>query len=124
MARAEFPKAVKVAAVKRATRGGNVFCEECGCLAKRFEIDHVIADGLTGKPVLENAKVLCSPCHKEKTALDKAHIAKAKRREADKLNVKTAPAKPIQSAPFAKSEKTKIERKRLDPRPLFEDIPQ
>lgn len=122
MSRQEFPKAIKVAAVKRATRDGNVFCEECGCLAKRWEIDHINPDGLTGRPVLENARLLCSSCHREKTALDVAAIAKAKRREANDLGVKTAPPQPIKSAPFAKSEKTKVQRQYLPPRPLFRNV--
>lgn len=85
--RREFSKAVKVAAVKRATRNGAVYCEMCGALAKTWEIDHANPDGLTGQPTLENAVIACKPCHAEKTKQDVAAIAKAKRREAAHLGV-------------------------------------
>lgn len=41
MARRNFTKAVKVAAIKRATRGSAVYCEECFLPAKKWQIDHV-----------------------------------------------------------------------------------
>lgn len=89
MARKEFSKSVKVACVKRATVDGKLFCEGCGGLITgRFEIDHIRADGLLGEPTLANARVLCSPCHKEKTADDVARIAKAKRVEARHLGIR------------------------------------
>jgi 5-methylcytosine-specific restriction protein A len=88
MARREFSRSVKVAAVKRATVDSKLFCEGCGALITgKFEIDHIRADGLLGEPTLENARVLCSPCHKEKTADDVARISKAKRVEARHLGV-------------------------------------
>ena len=92
MSRREFSKAVKVQTIKRATGAdGNQYCEECHALAKRFQIDHVNPDGLTGEPTLENARLLCEPCHREKTKQDVADIAKAKRREAAHLGVRPAP---------------------------------
>jgi 5-methylcytosine-specific restriction protein A len=102
MARKEFSKAVKVAAIKRATRDGVTFCEECGCLAKSWEIDHANPDGLTGEPTLENAVLLCVPCHREKTRADVGKIAKAKRREAAHLGVRKEPT--LKSAPMPKAE--------------------
>jgi 5-methylcytosine-specific restriction protein A len=107
MSRKEFPKAVKVAAIKRATRDGVIYCEECGGQAKAPEIDHVNADALTGQPTLENARVLCRACHKLKTADDVAKISKAKRREAAHLGVKKAPQKKIETAGFEKAEPQK-----------------
>ncbi len=101
MPRKEFSKAVKVAAIKRATRDGVVYCEKCAAQAKRWEIDHDDADGLTGQPTLENAVVLCIPCHSEKTKEDVAKIARAKRREALALGVRKTPT--LKSAPFAKA---------------------
>jgi len=91
MARKEFSKAVKVACIKRATVNGNQYCEGCGALCLRWQIDHDNPDGLTGKPTLENAKLLCIPCHAEKTKDDTSTIAKAKRREAKHLGVKAPP---------------------------------
>jgi len=100
MPRREFPKSVRVAVIKRATRDGVLFCEECGGLAKKPEIDHRNPDGLTGEPTLANAVLLCRPCHVEKTKQDVANIAKAKRREAAHLGAKAPAAKPIKSAGF------------------------
>lgn len=105
MARAEFTKAVKVAVIKRATINGVVICEECQSLAKSWDIDHIDPDGLTGKPTLENARLLCKPCHVEKTKADVANIARAKRREAKHVGA-VKPKAAIQSAGFAKSDKT------------------
>ena len=91
MPRKEFSKAVKVAATKRATRDGVTYCEGCGLPAKRWHYDHDNPDGLTGEPTLENCKLLCLPCHEEKTRQDVAAIAKAKRREARNLGIRKAP---------------------------------
>lgn len=117
MARREFPKAVKVAAVKRATRDGKLFCEGCNALVTgRFEIDHIRADGLLGEPTLENARVLCSVCHKEKTKSDVGAIAKAKRLEAAHLGVRK------RSTGFQRREKRHLElTKVVARRPMFTD---
>lgn len=111
MARREFPKAVKVAAVKRATRDGKLFCEGCnGLVTGRFEIDHIRADALFGEPTLENARVLCAICHKEKTKSDVGVIAKAKRLEARHLGIRKG------SRGFAKREKAQLELTKVVPR--------
>ena len=120
MARKEFSKSVKVACIKRATVDGKVFCEECGALAKRFEIDHVRADGLLGEPTLENARLLCVPCHDEKTKADVKAIAKAKRCEAIHLGVRKKPS--FVSRGFAKFTKAPKEQLKLPPRkPMYRD---
>ena len=98
--RREFPKAVKVAVIKRATKDGVVCCEGCGALAKTWRIDHVRADGLLGEPVLENAQLLGPCCYAAKDAADASAIAKAKRREAVNLGVRKEPA--IESRGFPK----------------------
>lgn len=87
MSRREFPKAVKVAVIKRALKDGVIRCEECHGEASKHEIDHVNADALTGTPTIDNARLLCKPCHAAKTKSDVAVIAKAKRREAAHLGV-------------------------------------
>ena len=111
MARREFPKAVKVAAVKRATRDGKLFCEGCnGLVTGRFEIDHIRADALLGEPTLENARVLCAICHKEKTKSDVGVIAKAKRLEAAHLGVRK------NGRGFPRREKTHLELTKVVPR--------
>lgn len=77
--RREFPAKVKVESFRRA----NGRCEECGCFLKpgKFAYDHIIADGLTGEPTLENCRALCFGCHSDKTKTDMKLIAKARRRE-------------------------------------------
>jgi 5-methylcytosine-specific restriction endonuclease McrA len=124
MARREFPKSVKVATIKRATRDGVTYCEECGALAKSWEIDHANPDGLTGEPTLENAVLLCTPCHKEKTRGDVAKIAKAKRREANHLGIRKQPT--LQSAKREPAQPQRRATRPLDKpqpprRPMFED---
>ena len=81
MARCEFPRTVKVEVVKRATRGNSVYCEACGLPAKKFQIDHVIADAHGGKPVIENAMLICEPCFSIKNPKDTTIAAKLKRQE-------------------------------------------
>ena len=104
MARRNFPKKVIVARIKAATVDGKIFCEGCGVFCKKFEIDHVIPDGLTGEPAFENSKLLCLECHGEKTKKDVKAISKAKRVEAKHLGVKK-PTQKIQSRGFTKKEK-------------------
>jgi 5-methylcytosine-specific restriction endonuclease McrA len=78
--RKEFSKQTKRDAFLRA----NGCCEGESCGARltigKFHYDHSIADGLGGDPTLENCQVLCTPCHKIKTATqDVPAIAKTKR---------------------------------------------
>lgn len=118
MARQEFPRAVKVAAIKRATVNGQVYCEACGCMTKgKFEIDHVRPDGLLGEPTIENARILCVACHKEKTKSDVRSIAKAKRVEARNLGIRKS------GKGFPRREKEKLElTKVVSRRPMYEEI--
>ena len=118
--RSEFPRAVRVAVIKRTTRDSVVYCEECGCPAKTFEIDHINADGLTGKPTIENARLLCTPCHRSKTKADVAAIAKAKRREARHLGA-SKPKGNIRGPSFAKPEP---QRKASKPVEKFNSLPR
>ncbi len=110
---------MKVAAIKRATVNGEVFCEACGCLTKgRFEIDHVKEDFYGGEPVLENAKILCIPCHREKTTGSAKTMAKTRRVEAKHVGA-ARPKGKIQSRGFIKKEKR--EKIPLPPsRPLYD----
>jgi len=116
--RKNFPKSVIVACIKRATREMVVYCEGCELPCRKWQIDHQRPDGLLGEPILENAKLLCLPCHQEKTKLDVARIAKAKRQQYKHLGA-VQPKQKIQSRGFLKKEKKqKIE---LPPRrPMFE----
>lgn len=124
MRRREFSKAVKIAIIRRSTRDGMILCEACGAMAKKWQIDHVRADGLLGDPTLENAQLLGKCCYAAKNADDTTNIAKAKRREARSLGIRTAPVRPLESAPFPVSERTVRNRERgskttLDRRPMF-----
>lgn len=104
MARRNFSKSVMVQRIKAATKDGRVYCENCGLPCAKWQIDHIRADGLLGEPTLENSRLLCLPCHAEKTRDDVARIAKAKRVEAKHLGVKI-PKQKIKSRGFPKKEK-------------------
>jgi hypothetical protein len=116
--RREFPKAVKVAVIKRATRDGVTYCEGCGEIAKKWRIDHIRADGLLGEPVYENAQLLGPCCYAAKDAADTKAIAKAKRREAKHLGAVRAKGA-IKSGGFSKTARTHAGRQGLPPRAMF-----
>lgn len=65
--RSEFPTKVRQKAWERC--GGR--CEASGCGIKlqvgKFQFDHIVPDGLGGKPDLENCQVLCTFHHARKT---------------------------------------------------------
>ena len=78
MTRREFSKKVRLAAFKRA----NGRCERCeaALFPGQYHYDHILADGLSGEPTLENCAVLCRACHGLKTANDDVpRMAKADR---------------------------------------------
>ena len=52
-------------------------CQNCNKAAP-LEGDHIIPIALGGMPYLENLQLLCSDCHKEKTASDMKQIREAK----------------------------------------------
>ena len=120
MTRKNFPTRVKVACIKRATKDGIIYCEKCGALSTRFEIDHDNPDGLTGEPVLENAILLCLPCHAEKTKSDVGNIAKAKRREAKDLGA-TKPKGDIPGRGFAPGRQKRTQKPSLLPLKIYGD---
>ena len=68
--RREFPLSVRKLAFKRCCRNGVPHCENCGIELKagNIEYEHLLADGLSGEPTLENCGVWCrSSCSKKKT---------------------------------------------------------
>jgi 5-methylcytosine-specific restriction protein A len=78
MSRSEFSAQVRKDAWKRCKER----CEAKGCGIKlqvgHYEFDHVIPDGLRGKPTLENCAVLCSAHHSVKThTVDRPMMQKA-----------------------------------------------
>jgi hypothetical protein len=90
--RREFPRSVREEIVRRAKNSdGIICCEGCSLVlgAKRYEIDHVIAEALVvdkSKPLTaKDGQLLGACCHRGedgKTAQDVTAIAKAKRRGA------------------------------------------
>lgn len=98
MSRRNFPRKVKAAAIKRAAGK----CESCAAVLKprEAEVDHILPDVLGGEPVLANARVLCSVCHKAKTADDIRRTRKADR-QADKASGAIKPKGSIASRPKA-----------------------
>lgn len=96
MARKEFPRKVKQAAIERAAGK----CERCNAVLKlrEGEVDHILPDILGGEPVLANAQVLCRVCHADKTADDIRRTRKADRAR-DKHSGAVKPAGNIASRP-------------------------
>jgi hypothetical protein len=123
MARREFTKTIKVAIIKRATRDGVVYCEKCGLPSKKFNIDHTRPDGLevdkSKKLTAEEGQLLCVACHKEKTVVDKANIAKAKRREEKSLGIKAETQKIASPVPREVTKPKKNLNPLGPPRPMF-----
>lgn len=104
MTRKNFSKATITARFKLC--GGRCEWEEngirCETMLRRghWQCDHDDPDGLTGHPILENARCLCSYHHALKTKQDIRAIAKAKRVEAKHIGAKAEPARKIQSRGF------------------------
>lgn len=73
---------------------------ECDRVAAEF--DHIEAIVLGGKGTLKNCAHLCTPCHKIKTALDKAAMAKRHRHEVrkDRPKPRKQPARMIRNRGF------------------------
>ena len=119
MTRRNFTKAIIVARIKASTRDGVVYCDLCGLPCRKWEIDHIRADGLLGEPTFDNSRLLCVPCHKDKTASDVKAISKAKRVEAKHIGAVLPKAK-IKSRGFQKKERK--EKISLPPRRMmYED---
>ena len=94
MPRSEFPKSVRRQAFERA-KGR---CERCeaALFPGQYHYDHILADGLSGKPTLENCAVLCRACHGLKTAAeDIPRIAKADRARAKIMDGQKRKSRPI-----------------------------
>ena len=120
--RHEFPRSVKVAVLKRATRGGIVYCEQCGAPATKCRIDHIIADSHGGGNTIDNAQLLGKCCYEAKDANDISVAAKIKRIEAKHLGANT-PRRPLKSRNMLASERTERDQLPLPPRrPLYRDI--
>lgn len=91
--RREFPRAVKVAAFRRA----NGHCEKCTAhlYAGKFTYDHIIPDWLGGEPTLENCQVICDACDGVKTPADQSRIAKTKREHDAHIGARPQSSRPM-----------------------------
>jgi len=118
MSRQEFPRAVKVECIKDATRGGVIYCDVCSLPAKKFQVDHIIADAHGGKPVRENAQIICEPCYLVKNAKDTTIAAKLKRVQAKHIGA-TKPKGTLRGPSFPAG-KPKPQKLEMPPRrPMF-----
>ena len=102
--RREFSR--KTRAIIFARAGGR--CEKCSAVLKvgEGEVDHILPCELDGEPTVDNGRLLCRVCHKEKTAIDVKRIRESDR-ERDRHTGAIRPAGKLKSASFPKSEKPK-----------------
>lgn len=102
MARRDFPRKVKAAAIARAAG----CCEKCTAVLKprEGEVDHILPDILGGEPVLANAQVLCKICHTKKSGDDIRRTRKADKQR-DKASGAIRPAGKLRGPAFAKAPK-------------------
>lgn len=109
MARKEFTRKIRTAAIERAAG----HCEKCKAALKKgeAEVDHILPDVLGGEPVLANAQVLCKVCHTEKTADDIRRTRQADRQR-DKNNGAIKPSSKLAT----KDKQPKRLTKQLPPR--------
>ena len=114
MARREFTRKIKQAAIERAAG----HCEKCRAVLKprEAEVDHILPDVLGGEPTLVNAQVLCRLCHAEKTATDVRRTRKADRQR-DKASGSVKPSSALSRR--GPKEPKQIIRSSLPPRRLY-----
>jgi uncharacterized CHY-type Zn-finger protein len=112
--RREFPRAVRIAIVKRACRNrddGRLNCERCGAIGIPFEIHHRIMDAMeidkTRKLTAEDGELICGPCHNPITAKQRRELAKAQRRQEAHLGASRDADRPLQSRGFEQAQKKK-----------------
>lgn len=115
MTRREFSNRIKAEIVRRATNERDqICCEGCGLALgkKAHHIDHTIPDALyrdkSRALTAADGKLLgWDCCHKPKTAIDQADIARAVRREAKNAGIRRS------SRPMAGSKASGL-KKRMD----------
>jgi len=121
--RLEFTKATKLAIFRRAGGPEDLRCEGCKAplMGKSFEYDHTlecwemedVEHGYRDPLTAEDGKLLCLPCHQEKTGRKAGERAHGKR-----IQAKAAKAKPKRSSfltnrdgPYRKKLNGEIERR-------------
>jgi 5-methylcytosine-specific restriction endonuclease McrA len=96
-------------------------CCVCGNLIRSGAAwidEHITPLGLGGSNDDSNRGPAHVTCAGIKTEADMERINKAKAQKKAALGIK-APTKKIESAPFPKSEKVRVKRESLPPRPMF-----
>ncbi|MFN3833443.1 MAG: HNH endonuclease [Allorhizobium sp.] len=75
--RLEFSRKTKAKIIERAAGR----CEKCKAALKAGDgqVDHILPCELGGQPTVANGRLICIPCHKEKTAADVRQIRKSDR---------------------------------------------
>lgn len=136
MSRREFTRNQREQIVERSKRNGNICCERCGLVlgAKPYEVDHIIPEALRpeadkqSKITIAEGQLLGKECcHRGKdgkTNADVKAISHAKRVYDRAHGLKKASSRPIQSAPFQKSEKAakRVSKPALPNRPLYKPV--
>lgn len=92
--RAEFSDWIRLRAYESAAG----LCQTCGKHVGKgdYHVDHIIPDGIGGKPTIANAQILCNDCHNEKTRKqDVPRIAKTKRQQRKHLGTWRASRRPV-----------------------------
>ena len=112
MARLEFSRKVRASIIARA-KGK---CEACGASLKprEGEVDHILPDALGGRPEASNGRLICTVCHKAKTAGDVRRIRKADRQR-DKSSGAVRPSSALsRKEPKQRLPLTKIAVRKID----------
>lgn len=123
MPRAEFGKTVRGLAADRAAG----HCEKCAKKLRigEFHYDHIVPDGLGGKPTLENCMVLCLSCHKVKTVTeDMPRMTKAdNQRQAIAQNIRSTGRKIAEPMPARRATRPIEKFAMLKTKPLYRSAP-
>lgn len=77
--------------------GGRCVRPDCPTPTDRLEVDHIVPLALGGSDAEWNAETVCHAHHLEKTRVDVAVIAKAKRRQRVHLGQKPPPTQKLRS---------------------------
>lgn len=89
------------------------------------QVDHILPCELGGQPTVANGRLICVPCHKEKTAADVRQIRKSDRQR-DKFTGAMRKAPTLKGAGFQKRERErpKSTKLQLPPARLYERNPE
>lgn len=115
--RREFSRKTRQAIIDRASG----HCEKCGAVLKprEGEVDHILPCELGGEPTQANGRLLCRPCHKEKTVFDVRRIRESDRQR-DKHSGAIRPKQTIPTRP--KQTKARPDKlPMLGPRALYQE---